>query len=103
MREARACVLLCGVDHSLTLAELRDLRARVDAAIASIPASEDCPGEGICHGPMAWCDFCGDVQEVCDAIEGQCDCHARCGYCGRKHGIDYECEESKRGLEQSEE
>lgn len=37
-----------------------------------------CTGAGHCHGPLQWCDYCGDVSDVCD-IEWpyQCACHKR--------------------------
>lgn len=45
-----------------------------------------------CHGPMAWCDDCGDVGEVCDG-HGHCDCHT-CPSCGALALIrDYACED----------
>lgn len=41
----------------------------------------ECPGEGACHGPVKWCDNCGDVDRVCDMDE--CDAHhPRCSGCG---------------------
>lgn len=59
----------------------------------------DCPGEGRCHGPMKWCDECGDVGDVCDAgpptviqlddgydrvdFRGSCHCHY-CSTCYKK-------------------
>ena len=33
-----------------------------------------CEGEGTCHGPMKWCNRCGDVGKVCDSLGG-CDVH----------------------------
>jgi hypothetical protein len=37
-----------------------------------------CTGEGHCHGPLKWCDYCGDVSDVCDVEwPHQCDCHER--------------------------
>ena len=32
-----------------------------------------CPDQGACHGPMKWCDFCGDVGALCD--DAVCDVH----------------------------
>lgn len=37
-----------------------------------------CPGEGNCHGCLAWCVHCGDVSRMCDAM--RCDKH-RCREC----------------------
>lgn len=37
--------------------------------------SDECPGEGRCHGCMNWCPWCDDVANVCDF--GQCDVHPR--------------------------
>lgn len=34
-----------------------------------------CPGPRACHGPMKWCDLCGDVSAVCD--DPACDQHPR--------------------------
>lgn len=34
-----------------------------------------CTGTGRCHGPLAWCVFCGDVTKVCD--DSRCDGHVR--------------------------
>lgn len=33
----------------------------------------------MCHGPLAWCSFCGPVHDVCDVTEwpDRCDCHER--------------------------
>lgn len=58
----------------------------------------DCTGEGRCHGPLSWCDFCGDVSQVCDAKTGECDCHHPCLGCGRLHSIDYDCGSFAREL-----
>jgi hypothetical protein len=50
--------------------ELAALIPRLD------PGTEErCPGRGRCHACMSWCVFCGDVENVCDAPRGQCDCH----------------------------
>lgn len=27
----------------------------------------ECPGAGLCHGALKWCDVCGDVKHICDA------------------------------------
>lgn len=45
---------------------------------------EACPGDGKCHGPLAWCDWCGNVAHMCDAEPGKCDCHRPCDFpfCG---------------------
>lgn len=37
--------------------------------------SDDCPGRFKCHGPVAWCATCGDVDLVCD--DPACDVHLR--------------------------
>jgi hypothetical protein len=38
---------------------------------------DECPGKGLCHGCLKWCDFCDDVTHVCDMrLDGKrCDCH----------------------------
>ncbi len=42
------------------------------------PEPSDCPGEGKCHGCLCWCDYCGDVKDVCDAEwPFRCDRHQR--------------------------
>jgi hypothetical protein len=42
------------------------------------PEPDPCPGEGKCHGCLCWCDWCGDVKDVCDAKwPGCCDTHER--------------------------
>ncbi len=46
--------------------------------IADTIAFNACPGPDRCHGPLAWCDECGDVDEMCNCIE--CDRH-RCARC----------------------
>lgn len=33
----------------------------------------DCPGEGRCHGSLAFCNICGNVNRVCDMAD--CDTH----------------------------
>ena len=40
-------------------------------------SDEECPGAGLCHGCLKWCDTCGDVDDVCDArLRGdRCDEH----------------------------
>lgn len=43
-------------------------------------AVDDCTGDGMCHGCIAWCAWCGDVSRVCDD-PGLCSCHPRCA-CG---------------------
>lgn len=51
----------------------------------------DCPGEGKCHGCVSWCDYCGDVSEVCPDDFRNCDAHY-CPTCGRCQLIrDGEC------------
>lgn len=34
-----------------------------------------CPGKGKCHGPVNWCESCGDVTLTCD--DPACDAHDR--------------------------
>ena len=46
--------------------------------LASDLSIEACPGPGRCHGCVSWCDDCGDVGDVCNAIA--CDRH-RCRRC----------------------
>jgi len=42
------------------------------------PPPDPCPGEGTCHGCRSWCDWCGDVKDVCDAEwPHRCDTHKR--------------------------
>lgn len=38
---------------------------------------DECPGGGLCHGPLKWCSTCGDVKHVCDMrLRGEiCDAH----------------------------
>lgn len=36
---------------------------------------EECPGKGVCHGCLNWCENCGDVGYVCDSPD--CDTHQR--------------------------
>lgn len=46
--------------------------------MADVSEDEDeCPGEGKCHGPMGWCDNCGDVKHICpERLRGErCDAH----------------------------
>lgn len=37
-----------------------------------------CPGPGKCHGPLVWCDNCGNVRHICDTRlrDERCDAHA---------------------------
>lgn len=37
----------------------------------------ECAEKGLCHGPLKWCDACGDVKHVCDfRLRGErCDEH----------------------------
>lgn len=44
-----------------------------------------CPGEGKCHGCMCWCDWCGDVDTVCNYPT--CQRH-HCISCGQLFGPD---------------
>jgi hypothetical protein len=42
------------------------------------PEPIPCPGEGVCHGCLKWCDYCGDVGDVCDCVwPFYCDTHGR--------------------------
>lgn len=52
---------------------------RYQRLVFELPELPPCPGEGVCHGPLSWCELCGDVSDVCDAIEwpDACDCHER--------------------------
>lgn len=56
---------------------------------------DPCPGEGRCHGPMSWCDWCGDVDHVCDDTTATCDTHYGryrwCAQCGSQHPFDEPC------------
>jgi hypothetical protein len=39
---------------------------------------EVCTGEGACHGCLKWCDYCGNVDAVCDVQWPHwCDIHQR--------------------------
>ncbi len=40
---------------------------------------EECEGFGNCHGCLAWCAFCGDVDDMCDVTDwpDRCDTHKR--------------------------
>lgn len=56
--------------------ELRPADGPVEAVAHDEP---ECPGMGLCHGCLKWCNNCGDVDEVCDArLYGEKD--------GRDHG-----------------
>jgi hypothetical protein len=35
----------------------------------------ECPGRHKCHGPVSFCDECGDVDLICD--DPCCDVHSR--------------------------
>ena len=53
------------------------LGSAVTASMArgmALRAHNECPGEGRCHGCMAWCDVCGNVRRVCD-VRLNCDEH----------------------------
>ncbi len=76
----------------LTEAEARESVVALNRALG---APEGCTGEGKCHGSLGFCDACGDVSQVCDANEGDCDCHARCEHCERLHSNAYECDEAR--------
>lgn len=39
------------------------------------PRDADCTGRGQCHGSLAWCNVCGEVGDVCSAVD--CDTHHR--------------------------
>jgi hypothetical protein len=34
-----------------------------------------CTGYGHCHGCLKWCEYCGDVSDMCDC--DRCDAHGR--------------------------
>lgn len=60
-------VRLCasgGADHVRGL--LPALRAAHAAVKHHCTAPDGCEGAGRCHGPMKWCEACGDVRQVCD-------------------------------------
>lgn len=42
------------------------------------PPAEECAGEGMCHGCLKWCNWCGDVGHTCEMKRGECDCHPVC-------------------------
>lgn len=66
--------------YNATAAELLDVLAVVYDASMGL-GTVGCPGEGKCHGPMAWCERCGSVANVCD--DPRCDTHAAyCETCG---------------------
>src|ERR1700761_6258266 len=45
---------------------------------AKEPKPDPCPGDGVCHGSLCWCDWCGDVKETCDVEWPHwCDTHKR--------------------------
>lgn len=42
------------------------------------PDPSTCAGQGKCHGCLCWCDWCGDVKDVCDVEWPHwCDTHKR--------------------------
>lgn len=43
----------------------------------------ECPGRHKCHGPVSWCDECGDVDLVCD--DPNCEAHPR----GRERRMEF--------------
>lgn len=65
-------------DTDRLIARRDALRAELEAVQAKLDDLDECPGEGKCHGCLAWCDRCGDVKTVCDC-EG-CAKH-RCQEC----------------------
>lgn len=42
---------------------------------------ERCPGKGLCHGCLKWCEWCGDVDQDCEC-RGKCEQHMPCEYPG---------------------
>jgi hypothetical protein len=52
---------------------------RRDSENPRTSAPDGCEGEGACHGPMSWCDTCGDTRLMCDAVH--CDIHPKCDLC----------------------
>lgn len=44
-----------------------------DSIVYSFPGGPVCPGAGKCHGPVVWCDNCGDTADDCDDTD--CDAH----------------------------
>lgn len=79
----------------LTPEERVDLAARL-AELVDADRPDGCPGAGVCHGPMKWCDRCGDVGRVCDDWTKQCDSHFGrdrwCDGCGEQHPYDEPCD-----------
>lgn len=51
-----------------------DMDRFIDQALVR-EGAEPCKDAGRCHGPLKWCDACGDVKRVCDAAPGDCDAH----------------------------
>jgi hypothetical protein len=51
------------------------MTARVGLAAEVVLEEPGCPGKGRCHGPMQWCDECGDVDFTCDFPD--CNVHPR--------------------------
>lgn len=39
--------------------------------------NDACPGPSKCHGPLVWCDNCGNVGHICDVRlrDERCDAH----------------------------
>jgi hypothetical protein len=66
-------------DHPLPKTYLEPLsRYQIIGYTWPKPEPIACPGEGKCHGCVSWCDYCGDVKEVCDAEwPDRCDRHQR--------------------------
>lgn len=61
----------------MTAEELLAKRDALEVELAEVNrllTFADCPGEGRCHGCASWCDNCGDVGTMCDAIH--CDRHS---------------------------
>ena len=74
------------VDGFVRMGLSHDEAVRANAAMREILLPDGgrgapCPGEGKCHGPVKWCEHCGNVADVCD--DPRCDAHAAyCEACG---------------------
>ena len=55
--------------------------AEIERLMAMPQGDPDCAGPGACHGCLAWCNVCGDVDDVCD--DSNCDAHRPCDACLR--------------------
>jgi hypothetical protein len=72
----------------LTADELHERRRQLEDELREVNRQItylDCAGMGRCHGCMVWCDSCGDVGAMCDAIF--CDRH-RCNETGCRGSVE---------------